>query len=251
MSMTPVEPVASSPQRDLKSFKYFELMLSTFLVVLLISNLVGGKLCQFGPFEIMGFHINPFILGGAQLLFPLTYIYGDVFTEVYGYAASKRAIWMGFFASGLLSLMGLIMVALPPAPEWHDQDAYVKIFGFVPRMVLASLVAYWCGEFANSFTMARMKVLTRGQHLWTRTVGSTVVGQAVDTAVFLTLAFGSKLEAGTIVALIINSYLFKVIYEVLATPLTYWVVNGLKRAEGVDTFDFDTNFNPFRKVFSA
>ena len=251
MSMTSVEPVSENSQRDLKSFKYFELLLSTFLVVLLISNLVGGKLCQFGPFNIFGYHINPFILGGAQLLFPLTYIYGDVFTEVYGYAASRRAIWMGFFASGLLSLMGLIMVALPPSPEWHDQEAYVKIFGFVPRMVVASLIAYWCGEFANSFTMARMKVLTRGEHLWTRTIGSTVVGQAVDTTVFLTLAFGSKLDAGTIVSLIINSYLFKVIYEVLATPLTYWVVNGLKKAEGVDTFDFATNFNPFRKVFTS
>lgn len=249
--MTPVGPDALAPQRDLKSFKYFELLLSTFLVVLLISNLVGGKLCQFGPFQILGFHISPFILGGAQLLFPLTYIYGDVFTEVYGFAASRRAIWMGFLASGLLSVMGLIMVAMPPAPEWHDQDAYLKIFGFVPRMVLASLIAYLCGEFANSFTMARMKVLTRGQHLWTRTVGSTVIGQAVDTTVFLTLAFGSKLDAVTIVSLIINSYLFKVIYEVLATPLTYWVVNSLKKAEGVDTFDFDTNFNPFRKVFTS
>jgi len=249
--MTPVEQAAKSPQRDLKSFKYFELLLSTFLVILLISNLVGGKLCQFGPFHIFGFKIDPFILGGAQLLFPLTYIYGDVFTEVYGYAASRRAIWMGFCASGLLSLMGLIMVLLPPAPEWHDQDAYVKIFGFVPRMVIASLIAYWCGEFANSFTLARMKLWTRGEKLWTRTVGSTVVGQAVDTAVFLTLAFSSKLDAGTIVHLIINSYLFKVIYEVLATPLTYWVVNGLKRAEGVDTFDFDTNFNPFWKVFTS
>ena len=238
-------------QRDLKSYKYFELLLSTFLVVLLISNLVGGKLCTFGPFNLFGFRIKPFILGGAQLLFPLTYIYGDVFTEVYGYAASRRAIWMGFFASFLLSLMGLIMVALPPAPEWHDQDAYVKIFGFVPRMVLASLIAYWCGEFANSFTLARMKVMTRGKHLWTRTVGSTVVGQAVDTAVFLTLAIGSKLDAGTIVSLIVNSYLFKVIYEVLATPLTYWVVNSLKRAEGVDTFDFDTNFSPFKKIFQS
>jgi queuosine precursor transporter len=242
---------AETPLRDLKSFKYFELLLSTFLVILLISNLVGGKLCQFGPFSLFGLQIKPFILGGAQLLFPLTYIYGDVFTEVYGYAASRRAIWMGFFASFLISVMGLIMVALPPAPEWHDQDAYVKIFGFVPRMVVASLIAYWCGEFANSFTLARMKLMTRGKHLWTRTVGSTVVGQAVDTAVFLTLAFGSKLEAGTIVSLIINSYLFKVIYEVLATPLTYWVVNSLKRAEGVDTFDFDTNFSPFKKIFQS
>lgn len=249
--MTSSEQAAVGPKRDLKSFKYFELLLSSFLVILMISNLVGGKLCEFGPFDIFGIHINPLIIGGANLLFPLTYIYGDVFTEVYGYAASRRAIWMGFAASALLSLMGLIMVALPPSHEWHDQDAYVKIFGFVPRMVMSSLIAYWCGEFANSFTMARMKVWTRGEKLWTRTVGSTVIGQAVDTTVFLTLAFGSKLDAGTIVHLIINSYLFKVIYEVVATPLTYWVVNSLKRAEGVDTFDFDTNFNPFKKAFTS
>ena len=245
MSMT-----TETPERDLKSFKYFELLLSSFLVVLLISNLVGSKLCQFGPFDIFGFHINPFILGGAQLLFPLTYIYGDVFTEVYGYAASRRAIWLGFVASALLSVMGLIMVALPPAPEFHDQEAYAKIFGFVPKIVVASLIAYWCGEFANSFTMARMKVWTRGEKLWTRTVGSTVVGQAVDTTVFLTLAFGLTLSPQTLIHLIVNSYLFKVVYEVLATPLTYWVVNGLKRSEGVDTFDFNTNFNPFRRVFA-
>src|SRR6202161_363083 len=120
----------------MRKFHYLDTLTIVFVVVLVISNLVGPKMCQVGPFK----------LSGAELLFPITYIYGDVFTEVYGYAASRRAIWMGFCASGLLSLMGLIMVALPPSPEWHDQDAYVKIFGFVPRMVLASLIAYWCGE---------------------------------------------------------------------------------------------------------
>ena len=225
-------------------YRYFDVLVNGFVVALLISNLVAPKLTQIGGF----------VFSGAQLLFPLTYIFGDVFTEVYGYAGSRRAIWTGFMAQGLLVLLGAVIVALPPAPGWKDQECFAKIFGilgFLPRLALASLIAYWAGEFANSFTMAKVKLLTKGKYLWTRTIASTAVGQAVDTTVFLTLAFGSKLDASTIVSLIISSYLFKVIYEVLATPLTYWVVNGLKKAEGVDTFDFDTNFNPFRKVFTS
>lgn len=246
---------AASPKpesaRDLKSFKYFEFLLSVFIVILLISNLVGQKVCSFGPFRIFGLEFGPYVLGGAQILFPLTYIFGDVFTEVYGYAASRRAIWLGFLASALLSAMGLLMVALPPAPEWKDQEAYAKIFGFVPRLVGASLIAYWCGEFANSFTLAKLKVLTRGKHLWVRTISSTIVGQLVDTAVLLTLAFGDTFELSRLVAFIMSSYLFKVAYEALATPVTYLIVGRLKRAEKVDTFDFDTDFNPFKKVLTS
>jgi len=220
---------------SLSRFKHYELLLSTFVVVLLISNLVGQKICAFGPLRV----------SGAQLLFPLTYIYGDVFTEVYGYAASRRAIWLGFLASGLLSLLGFIITALPAAPEWHNQAAFATIFGVVPRLVAASLAAYWCGEFTNSFVMAKMKLFTGGKHLWSRTVGSTVAGQAVDTIVVMTLAFAFTVNAGTIVKLIVDGYLFKVVYEVVATPLTYAVVNWLKRSEGIDTFDVDTRFNPF------
>jgi uncharacterized integral membrane protein (TIGR00697 family) len=237
MSDTP--QAISAP--DLRQFKYLSTLLTFFVAVLLISNVVGGKLCLIWGFEI----------GGANLLFPVTYIFGDVFTEVYGYAASRRAIWLGFICSGLLSVMGMIMVALPPHPQWHNQEAYATVFGFVPRMVLASLIAYWCGEFSNSFTMARMKVFTRGKHLWARTIGSTVVGQLVDTAVFLTLAFGETLGLKSLVTLVVTSYSFKVIYEILATPLTYWVVNTLKRLEGVDTYDFDTDFNPFHKALGS
>lgn len=226
---------------DLRQFKYLSTLLTIFVAVLLISNVVGGKLCLIWGFKI----------GGANLLFPLTYIFGDVFTEVYGYAASRRAIWLGFICSFLLSAMGLIMVALPPHPEWHNQEAYATIFGFVPQMVVASLIAYWCGEFSNSITLAKLKVYTRGKHLWARTISSTVVGQLVDTSVFLTLAFGATLSVGSLVELIVTSYSFKVIYEILATPLTYWVVNGLKRLEGIDAYDFDTNFNPFHKALGS
>ncbi len=219
-----------------RQFRYYDLLVHIFVVLLLISNLVGQKITAIGPVRV----------GGAQLLFPLTYIFGDVFTEVYGYGASRRAIWIGFFASGLLSLMCVFMVWLPPAPGWPNQEAYRTVFYQVPRMVAASLIAYWCGEFANSFVLAEMKLWTEGKYLWTRTVGSTVVGQAVDTTVFMTLAFGGSLTRSLIAQLIFWGYLFKVVYEVLATPVTYAIVNFLKRREGVDTFDRATSFNPFR-----
>src|SRR6266480_128677 len=190
-------PPASAGTRH---FRYYDLLVHIFVVVLLISNLVGPKITAVGPFRI----------SGAQLLFPITYIFGDVFTEVYGYGASRRAIWIGFFASALLAAMGLFTVWLPPAPGWNDQEAFRKVFDFVPRMVAASLVAYWCGEFANSFVLAKMKVWTGGRFLWTRTVGSTVVGQAVDTVIVMTLAFGGTEPLWLIAKLILSGYLFKV-----------------------------------------
>jgi queuosine precursor transporter len=223
--------------QSLRNFRYYDILVHIFVVVLLISNLVGSKICAIGPFRI----------SGAQLLFPITYIFGDVFTEVYGYSGSRRAIWIGFFASGLMALMGLITVHIPPAPDWQNQHAFEVVFNFVPRMVAASLVAFWCGEFANSYTLARMKLLTEGRWLWTRTVGSTVVGQAVDTTIVMFLAFGGTLDTKLILNLIGSGYLGKVLYEVLATPGTYLVVNFLKRTEGVDVYDTHTDFNPFSK----
>jgi uncharacterized integral membrane protein (TIGR00697 family) len=181
------------------------------------------------------------------VLFPLAYIFGDIFTEVYGYGTSRRAIWYGFFASALLAVMGIIAVALPPAPGWPNQAAFATVFNFVPRLVGASLVAYWCGEFANSYVLAKMKILTRGRLLWTRAIGSTMVGQGVDTAVVTVLAFGGKVKPATLANLIISVYLFKVAYEAAMTPATYAVVNFLKRREGVDSFDYTTDFNPFAK----
>ncbi len=235
MQATNLEP-AKDDARDLRSFRYFDLMLSIFIVILLISNLVGQKICAFGPFRI----------SGAQLLFPITYIFGDIFTEVYGYSASRRAIWLGFFASGLMAVMGLITVALPAAPDWPNQKAFATVFDFVPRLVVASLVAFWAGEFANSYVMARMKVVTEGRHLWTRTIGSTVVGQFIDTVVLMLIAFGGSLNTSLVVNLIVSGYLGKVAYEVLMTPATYAVVGWLKRVEKVNVFDYSTDFSPFK-----
>ena len=211
------------------------MLVSAFVVVLLISNLVGGKICAFGSFRI----------GGAELLFPITYIFGDVFTEVYGYSASRRAIWTGFMGSAVMTGMGLFAIWLPPAPEFKNQAAFAAVFGAVPRVVAGSLMAYWAGEFANSLTVAKMKLWTNGRYLWTRTVGSTIIGQAVDTTIVFTVIFYDQ-PIRVIWQIIYSGYLFKVAYEVLATPLTYLVVNTLKRAEGVDFFDRSTDFNPFR-----
>ena len=223
------------PLRVTRPYRYLDTLTIGFVVVLLISNLVGPKICQFGQLQI----------SAAEFLFPLTYICGDVFTEVYGYGSSRRAIWLGFFAMALLAAMGELAVALPPAPGWNDQAAFARVFGVVPRFAVASLVAYWAGEFTNSYTLAKMKLITRGRWLWTRTVGSTVTGQAVDTAVVILVAFWGAHPARMLAWMIFSSYLVKVVVEVVATPFTYLVVGRLKRAEGVDAFDDRTNFNPF------
>lgn len=220
----------------LDRFRYYDLLVHAFVVILLVSNLVGQKITAIGPFRI----------SGAQLFFPITYIFGDVFTEVYGYGASRRAIWIGFGASALLAVMGIFTVWLPPAPGWTGQEAFARVFGFVPRLIAASLIAFWCGEFANSFVMAKMKLMTHGRYLWMRTIGSTVVGQAVDTAVVMTLAFGGTLTPALIGNLILSGYLGKVLYEAAMTPMTYAVVDFLKRTEGVDVYDEGVSFNPFQ-----
>ena len=231
----PTDAPEAVQSRDLRTYKHFDLLLAVFIVVLLISNLVGQKLCAIGPF----------VISGGQLLFPLTYIFGDVFTEVYGYAASRRAIWLGFIANALLAIMGLITVWLPPAPGWHNQDAFATVFYQIPRLIIASLIAFWCGEFANSYTLARMKLWTGGRMLWTRTVGSTVVGQFVDTVILVIIGFGGTAPPLTLATLAASAYLGKVIYEVVATPATYAVVGFLKRSEGLDAFDYHSDFNPF------
>lgn len=206
-----------------------------FVVILLVSNLVAQKICMIGPFAV----------SGAVLLFPITYIFGDVFTEVYGFSASRRAIWLGFFGTGLLYLVSSAVIALPGAPEWKNQQAFTIVFGFIPRILISSLIAYWAGEFANSYTMAKLKLLTNGRKLWTRTIGSTVVGQGVDTVLVITLTFGGKYPVRELINIIGTGYLLKVSYEVLATPLTYLVVGWLKRNEHADAFDRHEDFNPF------
>ena len=221
-------------EKGVKQYRYLDVLINIFVVVLIVSNLIAPKLVPFGPFRF----------SAAQLLFPITYIFGDVFTEVYGYGASRKAIWTGFMASAIMTAFGLFAVLLPAAPEFKDQKAYETIFGVVPRNVAASLLAYWAGEFANSLTVAKMKLWTNGRYLWTRTVGSTIVGQAVDTSIVVVIIFWGQ-PFGVVFNLIVSGYLFKVIYEVIATPATYRIVNFLKRREGVNYFDRSTNFNPF------
>jgi uncharacterized integral membrane protein (TIGR00697 family) len=216
-------------------YKYLDALTTAFVVILLVSNLVAQKVCMIGPLPV----------SGAVLLFPITYIFGDIFTEVYGFGASRRAIWLGFFGTGLLYFVGAIVIALPAAPGWKNQQAFSTVFGFIPRILAASLVSFWAGEFANSYTMARLKLLTNGRKLWTRTIGSTIVGQAVDTTLVITLTFAGTITGVTLLKTIAVGYGLKVGYEVLATPITYLVINRLKRSEKTDAFDRHENFNPF------
>jgi uncharacterized integral membrane protein (TIGR00697 family) len=229
----------------MRRFRYLDALTTTFVVILLVSNLVAQKVVRIPLFTFHG-HLLAFSTSGAMLLFPITYIFGDIFTEIYGYAASRRAIWLGFFGTALLYAVSAIVIALPSDPEFKHQQAFVTVFGILPRILIASLTAFWAGEFANSYTMAKLKLITKGRWLWTRTVGSTVVGQAVDTTLVIVITFAGTFSAGKLFQIIWQGYLLKVAYEVLATPVTYLVVNWLKRAEHVDTFDTQTNFNPFR-----
>ena len=235
MSATEVQQPISALLRSDTRYKYLDTLITLFVVVLLISNIVAAKF-----FAVGGLRISC-----AQMLFPITYIFGDVFTEVYGYSASRRAIWYGFFASFILVAITALATWIPPAPEYKNQAAFAAIFAPVGRAVLGSLLASWCGEFANSFTLAKLKLITKGRYLWTRTIGSTVVGQAVDTAIVIFVIFYGVASIGTMLQLIASGYIFKVIYETVMTPITYKVVNLLKRTEGVDYFDYSTNFSPF------
>ncbi len=215
--------------------RYFAFVGAAFVATLLISNIAAQKLILLGPF----------VFAGGILLFPVTYVFGDVLTEVYGYARTRQIIWVGFGANLLMaSFLGLV-VALPPAPGWELQEAFASALGLVPRVVVASILGYWAGEFANSFVLAKLKVATNGEHLWARTIGSTVVGQGVDTVIFTVAAFGGVLPAAVLFTTVWSGYLFKVLYEVAATPLTYLVVKWLKVVEEVDVYDRETSFTPF------
>jgi len=218
-----------------RRYKYLDVLTTVFVVVLLVSNLVAQKICMIGPFAVTG----------AVLLFPITYIFGDIFTEVYGFSSSRRAIWLGFFATALLYAISAAVIALPGAPDWKNQQAFTIVFGFIPRILAASLAAFWAGEFANSYTMAKLKLFTGGRMLWTRTIGSTIIGQGVDTVLVVTLTFGGRYPIRMIGNIILTAYLLKVGYEVLATPITYLVIAWLKAAEHADAFDRHVDFNPF------
>lgn len=208
------------------------------MVVLLLSNIVAVK-----PVRLFNFlHLD---LDGGTLLFPISYIFGDVLVEVYGYARSRRVIWMGFGFNLLAALLFWVIVMLPPSPEWQMQSAFAMILGQTPRIVAGSLIAFWCGEFVNSYVMAKLKIFTGGQFLWTRTISSTMAGQAVDTILFQTIAFAGVWDTSLLLRVILWNYTAKVLYEALATPITYAVVGFLKKAEQEDYYDYDTNFNPF------
>ncbi len=213
----------------------FVVIVAIFVTCFLTGNIVGVKMFSLGSTSI--------ILPAAVILFPLSYIIGDILTEVYGYRRARRVIWLGFLSNLIFVVIASIGQILPPAPNWEWQQAYETILGYTPRLFIASVSGYLVGEFSNSFIMAKMKILTQGRRLWTRTIGSTIVGEGLDTVIFLTVAYyGVPFFVPTI---ILYHWLAKVIIESAATPLTYAVVNYLKKRESVDTFDHQTNFNPF------
>lgn len=211
-----------------------------FVCVLLCANLIGAS--KVAEVEVFGRRIE---FGAGNLFFPLSYLFGDLLTEVYGYARSRRVVWAGFGALLFASFMSYVVVALPPSHGWPNQAAMQTMFGSTWRIALASLVGYFCGEFVNSFTLAKLKLLTQGKLLWTRTIGSTVVGEACDTVVFYPLAFLGTWDTGQLLRVMAANYVLKVAWEVIATPVTYRLVGALKRAENEDFFDRDTAFTPF------
>jgi len=227
--------------RPLKSFDF---VMAAFVTVLLLSNVIGaGKVAVI---DLPGIGARPF--GAGILFFPISYVIGDVLTEVYGYARARRCIWAGFSALLFMAFMAFVVVALPPSPEWGGQAAYEAVFGQVPRIVFASIAAFWAGEFVNSYVLARMKVWTKGRHLWTRTIGSTLAGQGVDSLIFYPLAFwgAAGWTDALVLKLLVTQWALKVGWEALLTPVTYAVVGWLKRREGIDVYDSGTDFTPFR-----
>jgi uncharacterized integral membrane protein (TIGR00697 family) len=229
-----------------RHFRYFDFVMAAFVTILLLSNLIGAGKRAVIDLPVIG--LWPF--GAGVLFFPVSYVIGDILTEVYGYAHARRCIWAGFVALLFMVFMSVVVVALPPDAGWTGQAAYEAVFGQTPRIVLASVAAFWAGEFVNSYVLARMKIWTQGRMLWTRTIGSTVFGQAVDSALFYPLAFlGAAGWTGSQVAMVaLTQWVIKVSWEVLLTPVTYAVVGTLKRREGVEVFDTDTNFSPFGKA---
>ncbi|HET9190525.1 MAG TPA: queuosine precursor transporter [Rudaea sp.] len=224
-----------------RTYRYYDFILGAFVCTILCSNLIG-------PAKVAQVHlplIGEFTFGAGVLFFPISYIFGDILTEVYGYARARRVIWSGLTALVFASFMATIVVKLPPAAHWHEQAAYESIFGQTPRIVLASITAFFCGEFVNSYTLAKMKLWTNGNALWTRIVGSTICGEGVDSLVFYPLAFLGVWDTKMVFVVMASNYSLKVLWEVLATPLTYRVVAALKRAENEDYYDRDTTFTPF------
>lgn len=225
-------------------FRYFDIVMVAFVVILLLSNLIGASKRAELDLPVIGL----WSFGAGVFFFPVSYIVGDVLTEVYGYARARRVIWMGFGALVFMAFMAWVVVSLPPARSWPGQAAYESVFGNTWRIVGASMIAFWAGEFANSVVLARMKLLTKGRLLWTRTIGSTIVGQGLDSLLFYPLAFAgtSGWTTDAIVQVVLSQFVLKTAWEALLTPFTYLVVNLLKRREGIDVFDDTTDFTPFK-----
>lgn len=242
-----------------RHFRYFDYVMAAFVAILLLSNLIGAAKLS----SLWGF-----TFGAGILFFPVSYVIGDVLTEVYGYANARRCVWMGFFALLFMAFMSFVVVAMPADAGWGCaasgdpafadvlmasdagticQATYVSVFGSTWRIVLASVLAFWAGEFVNSFVLAKMKILTQGKHLWSRTIGSTVFGQAVDSAIFYPVAFLGVWEVKSVLMVMLTNWLLKVLWEVLLTPVTYAVIGWLKSREGVDVYDTDIEFSPFAK----
>jgi uncharacterized integral membrane protein (TIGR00697 family) len=248
-----------------RHFRYFDYAMAAFVAILLLSNLIGAA----KQAEVAVPFIGMVTFGAGVLFFPVDYILGDVLTEVYGYANARRCIWAGFFALLFMVFMSIVVVNMPANPEWAlasdtyviagqhvrapNQAAYESVFGQTPRIVFASVTAFWAGEFVNSFVLAKMKILTSGKHLWTRTIGSTIFGEGVDSALFYPLAFlgAAGWTTHAVITLAITQWIVKTVWEVVLTPVTYLVVGWLKKREGVEVFDTDTEFSPFAKTESA
>ena len=242
MTQATVPSALPSAQR---SYRYYDFVMAAFVCVLLCSNFIGAA--KQAVVDLPFFGPTPF--GAGILFFPISYFFGDILTEVYGYGRDRRVVWAGFFALAFASFMAWVVVHLPPGPSEYMkvyQPALDAVFGNAWRIAAASMLAFWCGSFANSYVLARMKLLTQGRMLWTRTIGSTVVGEAVDSSLFYVIAFYGIWETADIVKVALIQYLLKTGWEVLATPLTYQIVGFLKRVENEDYYDRGTDFNPFR-----
>ncbi|MEW6057396.1 MAG: queuosine precursor transporter [Bdellovibrionota bacterium] len=219
-----------------KSYKYYDLIMAAFVTILLCSNLIGAS--KVGV-------VAGFTFGGGIIFFPISYVFGDILTEVYGYARARKVVWAGFGAMAFASFMSWFVLAIPPAPGWPNQAALETAFGSAPRIVFASLVAFFLGEFSNSFVLAKLKLRTKGRFLWMRTIGSTIIGEGIDSLIFYPLAFWGVWPQDLVFKVMATNYCLKVLTEVLMTPITYKVVGFLKRTEREDYFDKTTNFTPF------
>lgn len=222
-----------------RHFRYFDYVMAAFVAILLLSNLIGAaKLATLWGYTF----------GAGILFFPLSYVIGDVLTEVYGYANARRCVWMGFGAMIFMAFMSYVVVAMPAAEGWDGQAAYESVFGSTWRIVAASVLAFWAGEFVNSFVLAKMKIVTKGKHLWARTIGSTVFGQGVDSLIFYPVAFLGIWTTEQVLTVMVTNWLLKVLWEAALTPVTYVVVGWFKAREGVDVYDTGIDFSPFAKT---